>query len=257
VDCPGALATSVLAADQVLIGPQAGEVGDAQRHEQPQLGRNRRLDRQCFGDPAAVLAQDLANLKRRERQQAVANGGIVELAQARQVLLGHAVALLRHLLVEPLDFPSVVIRQHDAVLGDSAQAVDDPGDVAVGLAAVAVEEEGQRLAHMRGLHEVGEVDDVLHIVPHAHQRRGGAAQMVLLGGDRARRQRLHPAVVGEEIAVLDRGWWPAPISGCSQAAAARPSMSLPCASRSPARFGKLRGSSCIHICSGISPGSCC
>jgi hypothetical protein len=83
------------------------------------------------------VAQDLANLQRRERKQPIPHGRIIELAQARQVLLGHAAALLRQLLIESLDLLAVVIRQHDAVLGDRAQRVGDRGDVGVRLAAAS------------------------------------------------------------------------------------------------------------------------
>jgi hypothetical protein len=149
VDRPGALAA--LAPDQMHVEPQAGEVGDAQRHEQPQLRRHRCLDRQRLGNPAGVVAQDLANPERREGQQAVAHNGIVELTQARQVLLGHAVALLRHLLVEPLDLLAVGIREMDPVPGQRSQRVSDRADVGVRLAVVAVEEEGQHLTYSQSL----------------------------------------------------------------------------------------------------------
>jgi hypothetical protein len=124
--------------------------------------------------PPGVVAQDLADPKRREREQAVAHRRVVELAQTYQVLLGHAVALLCHLPVEPLDLLAVGIRQHDTVLRHRAQGVRDRGGVGVGLAAVAVEEELQCLTHMRRPDQVSQIDDHAGIVAAARQGRGGA-----------------------------------------------------------------------------------
>jgi hypothetical protein len=124
--------------------------------------------------PPGVVAQDLADPKRREREQAVAHRRVVELAQAGQVLLGHAVALLRDLLVEPLDLLAIGLRQRDAVLRHGAQGVGGRTDVAVGLAAIAIEKELECLAHMRGPDEAGEIDDRGGIVADPHQGRGGA-----------------------------------------------------------------------------------
>jgi hypothetical protein len=91
--------------------------------------------------------QDLTNLESRERQGAIAHRRIVELAQARQVLLGHAMPLLRDLLVEQLDLLAVILGQHDTVLRHGAQGVGDRADVGVGLAVVTVEEELECLTH--------------------------------------------------------------------------------------------------------------
>jgi hypothetical protein len=59
----------------------------------------------------------IANPERREREQPVAHGRIVELAQARQVPIGHAAALLRDFPIEPVDLLAVGIREIDAVSG--------------------------------------------------------------------------------------------------------------------------------------------
>jgi hypothetical protein len=46
------LATAAFTADQMPIEPQAGEIGDAQRCERPELDRDRRLDGQSFRNTA-------------------------------------------------------------------------------------------------------------------------------------------------------------------------------------------------------------
>jgi hypothetical protein len=71
---------------------------------------------------ASASATSPLSLRRTSRIRSVGNASsrsrrLVELAQACQVLLRHALALLCHLLIKPLDLLVVGIREIDAVSG--------------------------------------------------------------------------------------------------------------------------------------------
>jgi len=65
----------------------------------------------------------------------------------------------------------------------------DCTDVAVGLATVAIEEELQRLPHMRGLDQVAQIYDGSRLVAHPYQNGRGSVASEKGAGERRKMAR--------------------------------------------------------------------